>query len=184
MNRRQAEPLPTLPYVLIIVAAVLRWLPHPFNVTPVGALGLFAGAHTPLRLAWLVPITALVVGDSMGGFYHPVIMAGVYVGFLAAPLLGHWLLKSRLSLPRLGLAVGGGALLFYLLSNFGLWLSGTYYPRTLDGLVHCYINALPYLGRSLLGDMIYAGLLFGGYAWWRRRGARLSGAAVIANHGT
>lgn len=148
-------------YFLIVVTIIARFLPHPFNVTPIGALGLFAGTYSPPRWAWLVPLLAMFVGDAVNGFYHWVVLVFVYLGMLAGPLMGYWMLRGKFSLARLVMAVPSAAVLFYLVSNFGVWVSGIGYPITLAGLAECYLNGLPYLLRSVIGDACYAALFFG-----------------------
>jgi hypothetical protein len=170
-----------LPKLLILVAVVAQLVPHPFNLSPIGALGLFAGAHVRPRLAWLVPLVALAIGDAIMGFYDPVVTAGVYLGFLAGPLLGHLLLGRLQSPLRVACAVVGSGTVFFLISNLAMWLSVlSMYPRTLDGLVACYVNGLPLFGWTLLGDAAYATALFGGVAlaprlagWIAPAGARV-----------
>jgi hypothetical protein len=158
-----------MPLLLILLAVVAQLVPHPFNLTPIGALGLFAGAHVRPGLAWLVPLVALAVGDAVMGFYDPVVTAGVYLGFLAGPLLGRLLLGRRQSPLRVGSAVVAGSIVFFLVSNLAMWMSVlSMYPRTLDGLVACYVNGLPLFGWTLLGDAAYATTLFGGVAMARR----------------
>jgi len=151
-----------MPYFLIVLAVIARIVVHPFNFTPIGAIGLFAGSWCPPRLAWLMPLLALFLSDLINGFYDPVVMAFVYVGFLGGPLIGQWLLSARRTLPRFGAAVLLAAVFFFLVSNFGMWLSGIgSYPLTAAGLIECYWAGLPYFRVTLLGDLFYAGLLFG-----------------------
>lgn len=151
-----------MPYFLIVLAVVARIIVHPFNFTPIGAIGLFAGSWCSPRVAWLMPLLALLLSDLINGFYDPVVMAFVYIGFLGGPLIGRFLLSSRRSLPRFGVAVVSAAVFFFLVSNFGMWLSGIgVYPMTAAGLVECYVAGLPYFRVTLLGDLFYAGLLFG-----------------------
>ncbi len=158
-----------MPWLLILLAVAARLAPHPFNLTPIGALGLFAGAHVRPGLAWLVPLVALIVGDAVTGFYDSVITAGVYLGFLAGPLFGHLLLGRRQSAVRLAAAALGSGTVFFLVSNFAMWMSGqSIYPPTLNGLMACYLNGLPLFGHTLLGDAGYATLLFGGVALVRK----------------
>ncbi len=58
---------------------------------------------------------------------------------------------------------------FFLITNFGMWLSGiSFYPLTASGLMACYVGGIPYLGRTLLSDLAYSGLLFGLHAWIAR----------------
>jgi len=146
---------------LILIVALARLLPHPLGVTPIGAFGLFAGAYFPSRIAWLFPLGALFLGDAANGFYAAIVMLFVYVGFYASAVIGRSFLFCERSPLRVGLAVLASATIFYLLSNFGMWLYA--YPITLEGLATCYWNAIPYFGRSMAGDAVYAIILFGGY---------------------
>lgn len=151
-----------MPYLLIVLVVVARLLVHPFNFTPVGAIGLFAGSWCSPRIAWAVPLVALFVSDAVNGFYDPVVMVFVYLGFLGGPLLGRVLLAKQRTLARYAVAVLAAASIFYLVSNFGMWLSSvSAYPRTLAGLLECYWAGLPYFRMTLLGDLFYGFLLFG-----------------------
>jgi hypothetical protein len=153
----------TLVYTLMAAAALLRLLPHPLNMTPIGALALFSGAHLHSRWAYVIPLVALLIGDVLLGWFDLTVMLGVYIGFLLTTLVGRLCLHQKQSSQRYVVAVVAGALVFYLISNIGMWHS--YWPRTLDGLIACYIEGLPFLARTLIGDGIYAALMFGGYEW-------------------
>src|SRR5437762_2688679 len=52
-------------------------------------------------------------------------------------------------------------------ANLAVWASSGMYAADLDGLVHCYVAALPFLRNTVLGDMFWTALLFGG--WWSAR---------------
>ena len=147
--------------LLIVGAAALRLLPHPENIAPIGALALFSGAYLQRRVFWLVPLGALLLGDLHNGLYQATVMLAVYLGFLASTAVGRGLLHGRDSAGRIAVAVGAGALAFWLVSNLGNWLA--FHPLTAAGLLQCYADSLPYLLRSLVGDAAYAALLFGGY---------------------
>ncbi len=148
--------------LLIVFAIVSRLIPHPWNFTPVGAVGLYAGARMSPRTAWMVPLSALLVSDIFVGFYDWTVMLAVYVGFMLAPVIGWLMLRGPAKATRVGTAVVINAVVFYLVSNFGVWAAG-YYPPTLAGLVACYIAGLPFLGIALAGDSFYSVLLFGGF---------------------
>src|SRR5262245_27433914 len=75
-------------FVLILLAAASRLLPHPPNFAPVAAIGLFAGAVQSRRAAWLVPFAALLASDVFLGLYKPVYMFWNYLAFGACLLLG------------------------------------------------------------------------------------------------
>ena len=149
-------------YGVLLFAILSRLLPHPMNITSVGALSLFAGAFLPIRIAWIAPITALLVGDAVTGFYNPVVMLFVYAGFAGGTLVGRLMLVNKRTMTNLAGSAFISASIFFVLSNFGMWLSGTY-PATIDGLIDCYIRAIPYFRYSLLGDIFYTFLLFGSY---------------------
>ena len=125
------------------------------------ALGLFAGANCRPRVAWLVPLIALFLADLIVGFYNPVTMFFVYLGFFFGPIIGRLIIAPRRSVGRIGAAVFSTSTVFFVLSNLGVWLGG-YYPLTLAGFVECYILAIPYYGVMLVGDAFYATILFGG----------------------
>jgi uncharacterized protein DUF6580 len=150
-------------FVLIVLAAASRLLPHPPNFAPVAAMGLFAGAFSGRRYAWLVAFGALLASDVVLGFYHPVSMFWNYLAYAACLLLGSGLLARTRSLGRIAGAVLASAVTFFVLSNFGMWASG-YYPRTWDGLVQCYVQALPFFRNTLASDVLYSAVLFGAHA--------------------
>jgi hypothetical protein len=172
-------------FVLIVLAAASRLLPHPPNFAPVAAIGLYAGAFVGRRVGWIVPFVALLASDAVIGFYHPVGMLWNYLAFGACLLLGSgWLARSR-SFGRVAGAVLTSSVAFFVLSNFGMWASG-YYPRTGSGLVECYVAALPFFRNTLASDVLYSAALFGGHAllarWFVRparphRGARCTGCS-------
>ena len=160
-----------LVFVLIVLAAASRLLPHPPNFAPVAAIGLFAGAFAGRRHSWMVAFGALLASDVVLGFYHPVSMFWNYLAFAACLLLGSgWLLRSR-TFGRIAGAVLASAATFFLLSNFGMWASG-YYPRTWAGLVECYLAAVPFFRNTLASDVLYSAVLFGGHALLSRWFAR------------
>ncbi len=150
----------------IVIAAASRLLPHPANFTPVGALALFSGAYLGRSaLAFVAPLAALVISDLVLGFYPEVVF--VYVAVAATVLIG-WALARRRSVLRVAGATIAGSVLFFLLTNFGVWLVMDYYTKDLAGLAACYAAAIPFFQNTLAGDLFYAGLLFGGFALLER----------------
>ena len=156
--------------VLVVVVAAARVVPHPLNVTPVGALGLFCGAYVAGRWACLLPLAALLPGDLAMGLYDPLVMPFVYLGFACSAFCGRIFLHEQRTIPRFGGGVLAAALAFYLVSNFGMWMAA--WPMSWEGLVGCYASGLPYLLRTLAGNALYGVVLFGGYETmkaWRNR---------------
>lgn len=151
----------------ILIAALLRLLPHPPNFTPIGAMALFAGAHLGRRwLAFAAPLAALLVSDLLLGFHST--MVYVYAATAGAVLIGS-VLGARPSAVGVGLASVSSAVLFFAVTNFGVWLSGGLYPRDLGGLAACFVAAIPFFQYSLAGDLVFSALLFGGFALAERQ---------------
>ncbi|WP_344977170.1 DUF6580 family putative transport protein [Compostibacter hankyongensis] len=158
---------------LIVAAALSRLLPHPYNFSPVAAIALLGGAaFRDRRLAFLLPLGALLLSDlcfalftGTPGFYGwPQVMN--YAAFLLIVLLGTRLLR-HLRVKNVLLGSLSASLLFFLLSNLGVWLfTGGQAPYTHDGagLIATYTLAIPFLGNTIIGDLFYCIVLFGGYA--------------------
>ena len=151
-----------------------------WNLTPVGALALFAGARLRSRLAYLVPLVAMGLSDlllvklladrGMRAFSWGTPL--IYAAFLIYAVLGRALVGRSFSPLRIGGAAVLGAVQFFLLTNFAVWAFGTSYPKTLAGLLECYAAGVPFYRQgtapfflfTLAGDLLYSGLFFGLYA--------------------
>jgi len=145
----------------ILVAAALRLVPHPPNFTPIGAMALFSGAYLGRRLlAFAAPLGALLLSDLVLGFYHG--QATVYFSVALIVMIGMVAL-TRASPLRVGAAAIASSVLFFVVTNFGMWLFSGFYPRTLLGLETCYVAAIPFFQNTLAGDLFYATMLFGGF---------------------
>jgi hypothetical protein len=147
---------------MIVVAAAAKFVPHPVNFMPIGAIALFAGAHfNDRRAAFVVPLFALLIGDLISGLH--LLIPFVYGCFALNVLLGFWI-KRRQSTARILTATLAGAVVFFVVTNFGSWLAFDTFPKTGPGLVACYAAGVPYFLNSLLGDLFYTAVLFGGFA--------------------
>ena len=145
----------------ILAAAVLRLVPHPPNFTPIGAMALFSGAYLGKRpVAFAAPLGALLLSDLVLGFYHG--QATVYFSVALIVMIGMVAL-GRVSPVRVGAAAIVSSILFFVITNFGMWLFSGFYPRTLGGLEACYVAAIPFFQNTIAGDLFYATLLFGGF---------------------
>lgn len=162
MNIRTPAANPTVICILLVIFAVAtRVYPHPVNFTPVTAIGLFAGACISDRRFWLLPVIALLISDLIIGFYNPLVMLFVYLGFAISAFAGRIFLYRTRTLFRLGCTTIFSATVFFVISNMGVWLCGLYYPVNVTGLIECFVLALPFLGNTLCGDLFYVACLFG-----------------------
>ena len=161
---------------MILVAVLSKCVPHPVNITPIGAIALFAGAHfTNKRAAFLVPLIALLISDVITGLH--VLIPFVYGCFALNVLLGFWIRRQKSTLRTIS-AICIGAAVFFLVTNFGSWVAFDTFPKTPAGLLACYASAIPYLINSLLGDLFYSAVLFGGLAFAEYRFPTLRRAEV------
>lgn len=163
-----------LSVAFLVLAIALRLVPHSYNMAAVGALGIFVGCYWSLRLGVLFVLVAMVASDQIGqlagvssmGAYDPWLMATVYGGMAVAAVLGKGISWTKAPLP---LGVPAGAILagcaFFLISNFGAWLAmGDVYPRSMAGLMECYVAAIPFARNTFIGNLGYAIAFFGIYA--------------------
>src|SRR5262249_17417231 len=124
--------------LLLLLAVATSILPHPWNLTPMTAVALFAGAR--LARSWVAmaaTIACLALGDLALGHLPYEGMAWVYGSTVAVVLLGRVLQTRRGWRAPLATALAGG-LLFFVVTNFGVWVGWALYPRTLAGLLQCY----------------------------------------------
>jgi hypothetical protein len=149
------------PTLIIGLAIIARLVPHIPNFTPIAAMALFGGVYLNRRYAILVPLAAMAFSDVFIGFYSPVVMVFVYGSFVLTGLIGLWL-KKRKSPGNVIFAAVGASMLFFLITNFAVWLGG-WYPRSIAGLIESYTLALPFFRNTLAGNLFYTGVFFGGY---------------------
>ncbi|HZH43918.1 MAG TPA: DUF6580 family putative transport protein [Lysobacter sp.] len=163
---------------LILLAALSRVVPHPPNFSPVEAVALFGGAYFARR-SWAiaVPLVAMLIADVvlaavMGDTYASYLFGRnqllVYACLALSTVMGFGL-RGRVSGGRLLGYSLAGSVLFFLVTNFGVWLNFSLYPKTLDGLIACYVAGLPFFQWTVLGTLFYAAVLFGGFALLRQR---------------
>jgi hypothetical protein len=145
-------------FTLILAAALSRLLPHPPNVAPITALALFGAVYLDKKHAFLIPLAALLISDYFLGFYSG--MMWVYGSFALIALVGLWL-RTHQGVWQTIAATFTGSILFFILTNLGVWVSSTMYPQTIAGLLQCYTAAIPFFRNTLLGDGLYVGIMFG-----------------------
>ena len=155
----------TIYYLLIILLAVIsRLIPHPPNFTPIAALALFSGSHFKNKFSFVIPLGAMIVSDVFLGFHS--IMFFVYLSFFLIFLIGRLLKKP--GFINLFSATIGSSILFFVLTNFGVWLVGGFYQKNLSGLINCYWMAVPFFRNTILGDLFYTFSFFYGFSFFER----------------
>ena len=136
-------------FSMIVLAVATRLLPHPPNVAPITGIALFA-AHrfNDKKLVFLLPLLCMVITDIFLGFHT--IIPFVYLSIIAISTLG--LFSKKISNG----VVLKSSTIFFLVSNFGVWLLSNMYSQDLTGLTQCYIIGLPFLQNSLIGSLLFS----------------------------
>ncbi len=145
---------------IILAAALSRLLPHPPNFTPLAAMALAGGVYLDRRFALVIPLAALFLSDCIIGFHNTILF--VYGSFAAIGFIGLWL-KSHKKPAWIFAAAVGSSVLFFVVTNFAVWAldDGSFYPKTIPGLISCYIAAIPFFRNTMLGDIVYSAVVFG-----------------------
>jgi len=159
-------------YVIIVLSVLSRFIPHVWNFSPVYGALLFGGANLKKRDSIWFPVLLLGASDFVltNLVYHMNIGWEELIqmaAFASIAMIG-WILQKQFSIVRLGLACLVAPLAFYLISDFGVWLGFNTYPHTWNGLLACYVAAIPYQGRITASTALFAVILFGTqqiYAW-------------------
>ncbi len=147
---------------LIVLIVVARWVPHPPNFTPVLAVALLCGSLSPrLDYGVFIPIFGMLLGDLVLG-WHASAWA-VYLAIALCVVLGRWMLL-RLSFGTILAGSVSASVLFFLLSNFAVWLQGDLYSLSGTGLLACYLAAIPFFHHTLLSTLFFA---VGFWMMWR-----------------
>ena len=154
---------------LILVGVVARLVPHAPNVTPLTAMALFGATYLSRRWGILLPLATVILSDLILGLHETILFT--WGGFALTGLVGWWL-RRQPSAGRIVASAVAGSFIFFLVSNFGVWLlgdGGTMYPKTAEGLWSCFVAALPFYRNTLVGDLVYTAGFFGLYAWVNQR---------------
>ncbi len=159
---------------IIIVAAFSRLLPHPWNLTPVGAMAIFSGAYLSRNLwMYIIPLAAywisdLVVMNSIYASYYDGFQwfgsLGVFIALGAMILISSLIFKSKSKSSFLAWSIPTAVLssvAFFLITNFGAFISNPIYPKNFGGLMMSYEAGLPFFQNTLSSNVFYSIVLFG-----------------------
>jgi hypothetical protein len=146
------------------------------NFTPVGAMAMFGGCYfSDKGKAYLFPLLTLWLSDVLlsyfvyfhewrlfyGGFLW------TYGSFALMVVIGSFIKKA--SVKTVVLAGISAALMHWIITDFGVWMGGQLYPKTAEGLVTCYVAAIPYMKNMLIGNLVFGGVMFGTFELAQRK---------------
>lgn len=170
--------------LLIVIVALARLIPNMPNFSPMAAIALFCAAHfDKLWKALLVTLLATFVSDivlnntiyaSMNNgftvFYDGFLWQ--YLAYAVIAFLGSKIFTSINKTKVIGGSLAT-TLVFFIISNFGAWISLPFYSKDIAGIMSSYAAGIPFIKNTLLSDMFYSCLLFGGYYVLQNRFASL-----------
>ncbi len=164
--------------IMVLLAALSRLLPHPPNFTPIGGMALFGAAYFSRKhLAIIIPLLALWISDLIlnnvvyGAYFDSFSWIGlpvVYLAIVVIALMGTKLLR-KIKVTNLLIASLLASLVFFLITNLGSWWIDPIYPKTASGIIAAYTAGLPFFLNTLIGDLFFVGVLFGGFEWVKNR---------------
>lgn len=143
--------------VLILLA---RLLPHPPNVSPLTMIAFLLPSYYPKKAGFWLFILSVIVSDCfLSLLYHVKFFGGwkliTYSGFAIIYCLGslfnikNFSFKQLFYLPILSLS-------YWIWTNFGVWFIYEFYANSIEGLVLCFVAALPFLVNSIVGDLVWS----------------------------
>ena len=176
--------------LLVVVAALYRVIPRPVNFAPQIAMALFAGAVIKDKVwAFALPILSMVISDLLYQVLYINGMTdipGFYIGqwqnyILFAAITSIGFLIKKIKVLSILVASLAAPTVFFIVSNFVVWAGwqgarGLNRPKTFEGLLMCYGDALPFYPNSVYACIFFSAILFGTYALIRKKENQLSAA--------
>lgn len=151
--------------LLILLSGILtRFTDHAPNFTPTIALALFGGVYLPRKYTVIVPVMFMLLSDLVLGFHNTMFFTWGSVVLIS--LLGIRLREQK----RFSIFLLGGvfsAVLFFIITNLGVW--PTLYPLTWQGLVECFVAAIPFFRNTFVSTVVYCAVFYGVYELIARR---------------
>ena len=161
MDNKKINPRFIFIISVILFGAVMRLIPHWPNFTPIAAMALFGGAYFQKKhLAFVIPLAALFLSDLILGLHSW--MIAVYISFALVVGIG-FILRSRIKVGSVLLATLSSSIIFFIITNFAVWIGSPFYPQNIVGLMECYSAGLPFLNNGVLGDLFFSTIFFGGF---------------------
>ena len=144
------------PISLIFILALSRLIPHPWNFTPMLAIGIFSGFYfKQIYLSFFVVIFSMFIGDLFLGFHST--MFFTYISLAVAVVIRLFIKHFKFTeILFSGLA---SSVCFFIITNFGSWLTLEMYEKNFAGLLQSYVLAIPFFHNTLISTLFYLFLL-------------------------
>ena len=141
-----------LAIVVILVLSLTRLMPHPWNFSPMLAVGVFSGFYLrQFYLSLFVIIFSMFIGDLFLGFHNT--MFFTYIALAVAVAIG--LSIKRFKFKEVLYSSLASSVCFFIITNFGAWLTLEMYVKNFSGLMQSYVMAIPFFHNTLISTFLY-----------------------------
>ena len=137
---------------ILFVLAASRLIPHPPNFTSLIAISFYIPAIFGRKFIPSVMLCFLIT-DIFIGFHNTlfftwgsVLIIGLISKYFALSIV------KRISGALLG------AVIFFIITNFGVWVNGSY-GYSFEGLILCYTLAIPFFSSSIISTFIFSAMI-------------------------
>ena len=146
------------PISLVLILALARLIPHPPNFTPVIAVAIMSSYFFKnIYLSFTILLISMLLADVFIGFYENMLF--VYASLFLITFV-FFKLNNKINFKSLLVFGLAGSLIFYFISNFGVWLVNGMYEKNLNGLIHCYFMAVPFFKNTVLSTIFFTYIAF------------------------
>ena len=150
--------LEIFPLSLILVLAFSRLIPHPPNFTPIIAAAVMSGyLFKNIYISSIVLLLSMFLSDLVIGIYSNFFF--VYFSLLLIIFMCTKIIKD-LNFKKLFLLSIFSSLIFFLITNFGVWAFSNMYERNLNGLLYCYLLAIPFFTNTIISTIVFSYLAY------------------------
>ena len=141
-----------LPICLILVLSFSRLIEHPWNFSPILAVGIFSGFYFKnFILSLFIVVFSMFLGDLYLGFHST--MFFTYISLAVAVVIGLFIKHFKFTeILFSGLVSSVG---FFIITNFGAWLTLEMYEKNFAGLLQSYVLAIPFFHNTLISTFLY-----------------------------
>ena len=134
-----------------------RIVPHPPNFTPILAGIIFLPfIKKDLTFALMVPLASMIISDLVIGMHS--LMLWTYGSLMILSLISFFFYQDNFK--RVGALALISPMIFFVLSNFGVWINSNSYSKDIEGLIACYFNAIPFYTSSALACILFSTIFY------------------------
>ena len=142
------------PIGLILILALSRLMPHPDNFTPIIALAIMSSYFfRNINFSYAIMLFSMLLADFFIGFYSHMLF--VYLSLFLIVLI-FFKISKKVNYKNLFIFSFFGSVIFFIISNFGVWLVGNLYERNINGLIECYFMAIPFFKNTITSTLIFS----------------------------